>query len=75
MHVHANLLRCSPLIVHCLHGKHERECLPESSRSEQQVSEENEFRRVYDKNNIKQYHYKIVLCCFYFIWCKVSAVM
>ena len=46
MHVHANLLRCSPLIVHCLHGKHERECLPESSRSEQQVSEENEFRRV-----------------------------
>ncbi|AJA21785.1 MAG TPA: hypothetical protein DEU03_13835 [Bacillus sp. (in: Bacteria)] len=29
----------------------------------------------YDKNNIKQYHYKIVLCCFYFIWCKVSAVM
>lgn len=75
MHVHANLLRCSPLIVHCLHGKHERECLPESSRSEQQVSEENEFRRVYDKNNIKQYHYKIVLCCFYFIWCKFSAVM
>ena len=75
MHVHANLLRCSPLIVHYLQGKHERECLSESSRSEQQVSEENEFRRVYDKNNIKQYHYKIVLCCFYFIWCKVSAVM
>ena len=38
-----------PLIVHCLHGKHERECLPESSRSKQQVSEENTFRRVYDK--------------------------
>ena len=75
MHDHANLLRCSPLIVHCLHGKHERECLPESSRSKQQVSEENEFEEFYDKNNIKQYHYKIVLCCFYFIWCKVSAVM
>lgn len=46
MHDHANLLRCSPLIVHGLHGKHERECLPESSRSKQQVSEENTFRRV-----------------------------